>query len=1061
MTLKSDWSAGNAFSSDDANAVASAVNTATAGIAALALTKTRVFDARDYGVIADGTPHNNVANLLDAMAALKTAGGGELLLPAGIIDTSDAVIGTVTANSGSTYYNQGGIPLPSAMTYAGTGGNAPVPNPTPITVTGHGKGVTVLRLSTGFTRGFDMWTTYYYISSGVNGFPNEVWSNIHIQGITFDRNNISGPSLGPLTTMPIATTTGYDGTGLYVAPNAPLPIPNPQNWKNARVAYFPQTNTKQVITYTPPAALSGSMLTNYPNGYVSTGSSNYFAAGATVVGGLYDHVIVGNIYFFGMYGNGFNCSFKNILVEDCEAINVTTIAPSTFVNGGNVSDLSTGIGFATATTSTTGLVFPTGYAPTIKNIVIRNVTMSGGSTGISITGGAGTFIDDVWIDHCSHDTLHDPTTFFFSSNYIIGGSAWVGRGGIFRSEGRRSGDVGIELDQPWEFYIDSCRLEESRTCGVYLNSFVPPARTSAGPPTSTLGGDIGTSDTTVTISSALPAGTALSGVLRVGSELMWYQAATSTSLTLWRGINGSTAATHASGATITFIETAKTRIMSSSNEFYGQTALLSGGTACCYQANAQALPVSPLTVRDDKGTFIGSGFGGAANNPTGQFLSNAAWMPDIDIQGVDFLYSGFTAGADASLITENWTQGAALASIPCDYPRFFGRNNRFRWHGSTAANHNFSAVRFDTGFARMDFDVEAEIVMSGITSHSATTGVNIVSIANAVLAPGSRLGIKGRSPSGMSSDAAPSCLTIGSSATISKVLNVDIDATEMAFTSSTLDANYVPWQINSGNVGKVRFGRVRHSTSVTAGYPELKRNTVLVTSSYTVGPTDEIVLVDSSSAAVTITLPVTNAGGSTIGEPLARGRMLYIVDAGLYAAGNNITIAPASGEKIDGSTSSQVISVNGAAKTYTTVVGQLGWIGVGIPSNLVYTDASQTLTNKTITAPRIAAVLDYYGAVHTQNYAPASAVNYFSLQTNTAGGTPTLAVLGADPDISLNLQGKGAGSVTAAGHLIVTTGSVPSTATSTGIVGQIASDSSYVYICTATNTWKRAAIASW
>lgn len=38
---------------------------------------------------------------------------------------------------------------------------------------------------------------------------------------------------------------------------------------------------------------------------------------------------------------------------------------------------------------------------------------------------------------------------------------------------------------------------------------------------------------------------------------------------------------------------------------------------------------------------------------------------------------------------------------------------------------------------------------------------------------------------------------------------------------------------------------------------------------------------------------------------------------------------------------------------------------------------------------------------------------------------------------------------------------VPITATSTGSKGQIASDGTYLYICTATNTWKRVAISSW
>lgn len=38
---------------------------------------------------------------------------------------------------------------------------------------------------------------------------------------------------------------------------------------------------------------------------------------------------------------------------------------------------------------------------------------------------------------------------------------------------------------------------------------------------------------------------------------------------------------------------------------------------------------------------------------------------------------------------------------------------------------------------------------------------------------------------------------------------------------------------------------------------------------------------------------------------------------------------------------------------------------------------------------------------------------------------------------------------------------VPSTASSTGVQGQIAVDSSYVYLCVATNTWKRSALSSW
>lgn len=37
----------------------------------------------------------------------------------------------------------------------------------------------------------------------------------------------------------------------------------------------------------------------------------------------------------------------------------------------------------------------------------------------------------------------------------------------------------------------------------------------------------------------------------------------------------------------------------------------------------------------------------------------------------------------------------------------------------------------------------------------------------------------------------------------------------------------------------------------------------------------------------------------------------------------------------------------------------------------------------------------------------------------------------------------------------------PATATSIGVVGSIAYDAGFIYICVAANTWKRVAIAAW
>ena len=44
---------------------------------------------------------------------------------------------------------------------------------------------------------------------------------------------------------------------------------------------------------------------------------------------------------------------------------------------------------------------------------------------------------------------------------------------------------------------------------------------------------------------------------------------------------------------------------------------------------------------------------------------------------------------------------------------------------------------------------------------------------------------------------------------------------------------------------------------------------------------------------------------------------------------------------------------------------------------------------------------------------------------------------------------------------VATVVSAPATAADTGSVGQIAVDADYIYVCTATDTWKRVAIATW
>jgi hypothetical protein len=47
------------------------------------------------------------------------------------------------------------------------------------------------------------------------------------------------------------------------------------------------------------------------------------------------------------------------------------------------------------------------------------------------------------------------------------------------------------------------------------------------------------------------------------------------------------------------------------------------------------------------------------------------------------------------------------------------------------------------------------------------------------------------------------------------------------------------------------------------------------------------------------------------------------------------------------------------------------------------------------------------------------------------------------------------------GTSVISFVSVPATPTSTGSVGQVARDATYLYVCTATNTWKRIPWGVW
>lgn len=89
--------------------------------------------------------------------------------------------------------------------------------------------------------------------------------------------------------------------------------------------------------------------------------------------------------------------------------------------------------------------------------------------------------------------------------------------------------------------------------------------------------------------------------------------------------------------------------------------------------------------------------------------------------------------------------------------------------------------------------------------------------------------------------------------------------------------------------------------------------------------------------------------------------------------------------------------------------------------NAVTLTGTQTLTNKTLTAPKFANggyIADNNGNEQIKFGTTASAVNEITVTNAAAGSGPTIAASGSDTNVDLNLSGKGTGQVKINGDAI-------------------------------------------
>jgi hypothetical protein len=157
--------------------------------------------------------------------------------------------------------------------------------------------------------------------------------------------------------------------------------------------------------------------------------------------------------------------------------------------------------------------------------------------------------------------------------------------------------------------------------------------------------------------------------------------------------------------------------------------------------------------------------------------------------------------------------------------------------------------------------------------------------------------------------------------------------------------------------------------------------------------------------------------------------------------------------KVDGAHAGGIIDLSGISSMGRFIRGDSNADTSLVIDNGVDYSVSMTIDSGTSAAQNSGLVLSDRG---TGKWSVIKGTgNNFNIQ-NIALATTPFAISGSTDTVSL------AGDLDVAGDSIrLRTSRTPSSASDTGSAGEIAWDTSYIYICTASNTWKRVAIATW
>jgi hypothetical protein len=172
-------------------------------------------------------------------------------------------------------------------------------------------------------------------------------------------------------------------------------------------------------------------------------------------------------------------------------------------------------------------------------------------------------------------------------------------------------------------------------------------------------------------------------------------------------------------------------------------------------------------------------------------------------------------------------------------------------------------------------------------------------------------------------------------------------------------------------------------------------------------------LTNKTLASPAITGDILDANGNELLKLTATASAVNELTLANAATAGNPTLTASGGDAN--------ISINLVPKGAGTVM--IGGVAMPAPVNIVDLTTAQTLTNKTLTAPKVGTgISDTNGNELLLFTATASAVNELTYANAATGNAPSFSASGNDTNIDINLAPKGTGVVKAGGVAVATAG---------------------------------------